>query len=317
MRDAFTKALVEAAKADSRVVLLTGDHGYALFDEFRRVCPDQYINAGIAEQNMIGVAAGLAKAGFRPVVYGLSAFIPVRVLEQIKLDVCYEELPVIFVGDGAGVVYGSWGTSHQSTEDIGALRSLPHIRILSPADRHEAAACMNLAFKAEKPVYFRIGKADLGDIHEGTPELNWGDLLQIRNGDGEIAFIATGSMLKTALKVSEDWADSSIWTAPCVKPISEEQVASICRNHRVVVTLEEHSAYGGLGAAVAEISTTHAPTWICRIGIRDRFSQYSGSYNYLMREHGLDAESVTSQINEFLARINYQNNSILSAAEIA
>ncbi len=122
MRNAFSRALVDAARNDPRVVLLTGDHGYALFDEFRQVSPEQYVNAGVAEQNMVGVAAGLAKAGLRPVVYGLSAFVPVRVLEQIKLDICYEQLPVLLIGDGAGVVYSSLGTSHQSTEDIAALR---------------------------------------------------------------------------------------------------------------------------------------------------------------------------------------------------
>src|SRR5436309_2899894 len=140
MRNAFASALIQAAQTDPRVLLLTGDHGYALFDEFRRVCPDQYLNAGVAEQNMVGVAAGLAKGGLRPVVYGLSAFVPIRVLEQIKLDVCYESLPVVFIGDGAGVVYGTLGTSHQSTEDIAALRALPHLGILSPADDFEMTA---------------------------------------------------------------------------------------------------------------------------------------------------------------------------------
>src|SRR5438093_7902351 len=133
MRNAFATALVRAARADERVVLLTGDHGYSLFDEFRRECPGQYLNAGVAEQNMVGVAAGLAKAGYRPVVYGLSAFVPIRVLEQIKLDVCYEDLPVVFLGDGAGVVYSTLGSSHQSTEDLAALRALPGLTILSPA----------------------------------------------------------------------------------------------------------------------------------------------------------------------------------------
>src|SRR6516165_8792445 len=151
MRNAFASALVRAARNDPRVLLLTGDHGYALFDEFRKVCPAQYINAGVAEQNMVGVAAGLAKGGFRPVVYGLSAFIPVRVLEQIKMDVCYQELPVVFMGDGAGVVYSTLGTSHQSTEDVAALRALPHLGILSPADDLEMTACMELAFRREGP----------------------------------------------------------------------------------------------------------------------------------------------------------------------
>src|ERR1700688_3235721 len=118
MRKAFSDALVDAARSDPRVLLLTGDHGYALFDAFRRYFPERFLNAGVAEQNMVGVAAGLAKSGLRPVVYGLSAFVPVRVLEQIKMDVCYESLPVIFAGDGAGVVYSTLGTSHQCTEDI-------------------------------------------------------------------------------------------------------------------------------------------------------------------------------------------------------
>src|SRR5438270_13533078 len=130
MRTAFANALIRAARADERIVLLTGDHGYSLFDEFRRVCPHQYLNAGVAEQNMVGVAAGLAKGGLRPVVYGLSAFVPMRVLEQIKLDVCYEELPVVFVGDGAGLVYSHLGTSHQCTEDIAVLRVQPCLRIV-------------------------------------------------------------------------------------------------------------------------------------------------------------------------------------------
>src|SRR5947207_11709326 len=146
MRMTFSNILCEAAQADPRLLLLTGDHGYALFDPFRGVCPDQYINAGVAEQNMVGVAAGLAKGGFRPVVYGLSAFVPIRVLEQIKMDVCYEHLPVIFIGDGAGVVYSTLGTSHQSTEDVSALRGVPCLSILSPADAAEMTAAMGLAF---------------------------------------------------------------------------------------------------------------------------------------------------------------------------
>src|SRR5256714_8343690 len=155
MRNAFSAALVRAAQRDPRVLLLTGDHGYALFDESRRVCPGQYLNAGVAEQNMVGVAAGLAKGGFRPVVYGLSAFVPIRVLEQIKLDVCYENLPVVFVGDGAGVVYGTLGASHQAGEDVAVLRAVPNLRILSPADAVEMAACMQLGLECDGPVYLR------------------------------------------------------------------------------------------------------------------------------------------------------------------
>ena len=131
MRDAFSKSLVDIAKKDPNVILLTGDHGYALFDEFRKIIPNQYINAGIAEQNMVGMAAGLARVGFRPFVYGLSAFIPIRVLEQIKIDIAHDNLPIVLLGDGAGFVYSHLGTSHQSTEDISATRSLPNLTIKS------------------------------------------------------------------------------------------------------------------------------------------------------------------------------------------
>ena len=300
MRAAFSAALVKAAVDDERVLLLTGDHGYSLFDDFRRARPGQYINAGVAEQNMVGVAAGLAKGGYRPIVYGLSAFVPVRVLEQVKLDVCYQELPVVFIGDGAGVVYSALGSSHQSTEDIAALRALPHLAILSPADAHEMTGCMELATHAHGPVYLRMGKADLGAVHAAPPRIEWGKLLRVQTSDGPLAWVATGSMVKTALAVAAEWPGSEVYSAPCIKPLDCEQVADVCRRHRAVIVLEEHSTYGGLGSALAEIVTADAPTWVCRIGIRDRFSRYCGSYGYLMAEHGLDNASVAQQVRDFL-----------------
>jgi transketolase len=302
MRNAFSGALVAAAQADPRVLLLTGDHGYALFDDFRRLCPGQYINAGVAEQNMVGVAAGLAKAGFRPVVYGLSAFVPVRVLEQIKLDVCYENLPVIFIGDGAGVVYSTLGTSHQSTEDVAALRAVPNLSILSPADALEMAACMRLALSAEQPVYLRMGKADLGKVHDAPPALGWGELCPVRSGTGPLGWIATGSMVVSALAAARQWPGSAVWSAPSLKPLNEDAVVAACERHEVLIVLEEHSVLGGLGAAVAEIATSRSPTWICRVGIADRFSQYCGSYHYLMEEHHLTPEAIVEQVHAFLAR---------------
>jgi transketolase len=303
MRNAFSRALVEAARNDERILLLTGDHGYSLFDEFRKACPDQYFNAGVAEQNMVGVAAGLAKGGYRPVVYGLSAFVPVRVLEQIKLDVCYEDLSVLFIGDGAGVVYSTLGTSHQSTEDVAALRGLPRLGILSPADGYEMTACMELAFRTTGPVYLRMGKSDLATVHKEKPALDWGDLCPVRTGNGPLAWIATGSMVPTAVEVAAHWQGSAVWSAPSLKPLDEGTVSKICRSHEAVIVLEEHSVYGGLGSAVCEIATEHAPTRVCRVGIPDRFSRYCGSWSYLMREHGLDAEAVGRQVQEFLERV--------------
>jgi transketolase len=302
MRNAFSSALVEAARRDGRVLLLTGDHGYALFDELRRACPEQYLNAGVAEQNMVGVAAGLAKGGFRPVVYGLSAFVPVRVLEQIKMDVCYEELPVVFVGDGAGVVYSALGTSHQSTEDVAALRAIPHLRILSPADDREMRACMRLALGCDGPVYLRMGKTDLGSVHVDVPEVEWGRMLPLRPGSGPLVWLATGSMVTTALAASSAWPGSAVWSAPSLKPLDADHVVAACAPHEVVVVLEEHSQHGGLSSAVAEATAAHGPRWVCPVGVRDRFSRFCGSYAYLMREHGLDVESVRQRVQQFLAR---------------
>jgi transketolase len=301
MRTSFSHALVQAAQADPRILLLTGDHGYALFDEFRRACPSQYINAGVAEQNMVGVAAGLAKGGFRPVVYGLSAFVPIRVLEQIKIDICYEELPVVFIGDGAGVVYSALGTSHQSTEDLAALRVLPSLRILSPADDLEMTSCMGLALQHEGPVYLRMGKADLGRVHDTPPRCRWGQLCQVRAGKGPLGWIATGSMVHTGLSASRQWPGSGVWSAPVVKPLDAEAVLQVVRHHSIVITLEEHSIHGGLGSAVAEVVAERGAARVFRIGIRDRFSRCCGTYGYLMQEHGLDAESVTRQIEGLLA----------------
>jgi transketolase len=304
MRAEFSDALVAACRRDPRVMLLTGDHGYALFDPLRSACPDQYLNAGIAEQNMVGVAAGMAKAGLRPIVYGLSAFMPVRTLEQIKMDVCYEGLPVIFIGDGAGVVYSSLGTSHQSTEDVSALRAVPQITILSPADGPEMQACMQLALELDSPVYLRMGKADLGVIHAEPPTLAPGNLLKVRGGGGSLTWIATGSMVHTALRAADAWPESAVWSAPCIKPLDVDTVATICDRSEAVIVLEEHSVYGGLGSAVAEISAEHAPTRVLRVGIQDRFSQFCGSYNYLMSEHQLTVADVERQVRGFLAKFD-------------
>lgn len=309
MRTAFSDTLVRLARQDSNILLLTGDHGYALFDAFRKECPDQYINAGIAEQNMVGMAAGLARAGFRPVVYGLSAFIPVRVVEQIKLDVAHDQLPVIFIGDGAGFVYSHLGTSHQSTEDIACTRAIPDLAVLSPADRHELTACMELAYRSRGPVYLRMGKSDRGDVHPEALALSdltmAGRLLPVLPGAAgrhRVAFIATGSMVRTAVEIArEEYPGAQVWSAPFIKPVDATQVADICRQSDVVVTLEEHSVHGGLGSLVAEIASEQAPVRILRIGVPDRFSAHCGTYDYLLKEHGLARSMVAERIRSYLA----------------
>lgn len=303
MRAAFSEALVALANADPRVLLLTGDHGYALFDTFRRECPQQYINAGIAEQNMVGMAAGLAKAGFRPFVYGLSAFVPVRVLEQIKIDVAHDHLPVVFLGDGAGFVYSHLGTSHQSTEDIACARAIPNLAVYSPADRFEMTACMDLAYAARSPVYLRMGKSDRGDVHAGPLDaVQVAQLLEVRKGTpGAPALVATGSMVVTALRLARQYFPAfAVWSAPFIKPAPTAQIAALCRDSDYVITLEEHSIFGGLGSLVAEIACDKAPTRVIRIGVEDRFTEQCGTHEYLLREHGLDDESIRQRLDALL-----------------
>lgn len=302
MRDAFSNALVRLALSDPKVLLLTGDHGYALFDEFRKRCPDQYINAGIAEQNMVGMAAGLARVGFRPFVYGLAAFVPIRTVEQIKLDIAHDDLPVVLLGDGAGFVYSHLGTSHQSTEDIACTRAIPGLEVLSPADRFEMTACMDHAYAKRGPVYLRMGKSDCGDVHPGPiGALQSGRLLKLREGrSGLPGLIATGSMVRIAMDIAHP-RELTVWSAPSLKPLSVNDVQIAARSCSGLVTLEEHSVLGGLGAAVTEITSEHAPTRVLRVGVPDRFSQHCGTYSYLLCEHGIDIKSAGRRIDDFIS----------------
>jgi transketolase len=298
MRATLSSLLTRRAQADSRTLLLTGDHGYALFDEFRRNCPAQYINCGVAEQNMVGVAAGLAKAGFRPIVYGLAAFVPIRVLEQIKIDVCLEDLPVMFLGDGAGFVYSTLGSSHQCFEDVGALRPMPNIALYSPADRTELAWCFGQATASSSASYLRLGKADLGDVHEGGFAPSAADAFYpvIAQGQDSLC-LATGSMVKPAKDViathALGWDLSSVFR---LKDISLDGLLSLCRGYSRVFTIEEHAVQGGLGSIVAEALAGKLTADVRRIGIEDRFSGECGSYAHLLKYHGLDPASLLAAL---------------------
>jgi transketolase len=305
MREVLSNALVNLGKKDQNILLLTGDHGYSLFDNFRRECPDQYINAGVAEQNMVGMAAGLARSGYRPIVYGLSSFIPIRVLEQIKLDVAHDNLPIIFIGDGAGFVYSHLGTSHQSTEDIACCRVIPNLSVYSPSDKFELEQCFNIAYHNKSPVYLRLGKADLGDIYQRKFELKLGELVKVNSTDKPIySFIGTGSMVKTAIDIANNFSeDINVWSAPFIKPINRAMVEKICLNSKAIVVFEEHSKYGGLGSLISEISVASHPVKILQIAVNDRFSEKCGTYEYLLKEHGLNFEAIHKKVSKFFKAI--------------
>jgi transketolase len=309
MRATFSSVLTQLAVSDPKVLLLTGDHGYALFDEFRNTCPAQYINAGIAEQNMVGMAAGLAKMGFKPFVYGLSAFVPVRVVEQIKLDIAHDALHVTLIGDGAGFVYSHLGTSHQSAEDIACTRAIPNLSIMSPADRHELKACMMFAYSSSSATYLRLGKADLGDVHtsEVDEESLRSPILCARKNSSEdekdIVFFATGSMVKVACHLATaNYSNATVYSIPMIKPLRDEDIISLCLDARVVVVMEEHSIIGGLSGAILEACSSVGLPPLLRIGVKDRFSSLCGSYEYLLQEHGLNMNQILKDIDRFLEK---------------
>lgn len=294
MRATLSSLLIQTAQADPNVLVLTGDHGYALFDGLRKHHPDQYLNCGVAEQNMVGVAAGLAKSGFRPIVYGLAAFIPIRVLEQIKLDICYEGLPVILLGDGAGFVYSTLGASHQCFEDVAALRAVPNMSIFSPADRHELVWSFNRARKLSGPAYLRLGKADLGDVHAGPLAEDFDDCLcPVIDRAAENLCLAAGSMVSMAKRAIENAGLAyDLYSVPWLKTIDAERIFRLCQSRKRIVVAEEHSIYGGLGSIVAEAI---AGKMLCRfdiIGIRDVFTEDCGTYAHLKVHHGLDERSI-------------------------
>ncbi len=303
MRQAFSDTLIKLASDDARVVLLTGDHGYALFDEFRQRLPGQYINAGIAEQNMVGMAAGLAKVGMRPIVYGLSAFIPVRVVEQIKIDIAHDNLPVILMGDGAGLVYSHLGTSHQSLEDIAVLRSLPNMSICSPADRFELKACMQFAYQSSSSFYIRMGKADRGDIHNeqlATVD-RFHSVIDAGYMPTRLLFLATGSMVASARQLATMYfREADVYSVPVIHPLSTQQLLNLVNEARLIVTFEEHCDAGGLGSAVCETVSAHRPVRVLRLGSPHKFSSHCGTYEYLLAEHGLDTASLKSRIDSAL-----------------
>jgi transketolase len=303
VRQTLVRCILEAALQDERIVLLSGDHGYGLFDEFRRILPDRFLNCGVAEQNMVGVASGMAKAGLRPVVYGLASFVPMRVLEQIKLDICYENRRVLFLGDGAGVVYAQLGISHQCCEDIAALRPLPTMALFSAADHHEMLACAQLALERDGPSYLRIGKGDLGDVHAGPVSLALGDLLELQPGAGPIAWLTTGSMVKQTQTIARRWPGSAVWSVPCLKPVNGDQLRRICQRHAVVVTVEEHALDGGLGSMVCETAAVLGQTRVCRIAIENPFLNACGSYDYLLEQHGLGLEEIAARVIGFLEQV--------------
>jgi transketolase len=307
VRTAFIRTLNELADKDPRICLIVGDLGYSVIEEFEGKHPDQFVNAGVAEQNMIGIAAGMAMAGKVVFTYSIGNFGTLRCLEQIRNDVCYHRANVKVVAVGGGLAYGNLGVTHHASEDVAILRALPNMTVVSPGDPIEAALATRAVAALDGPCYLRLGKAGEPVVHEDEPRFELGRALTLRDG-GDITLIASGGMLATASSVSAQLAGKGLsvrlLSMHTIKPIDREAVIEAANQTKLIFTLEEHSVEGGLGGAVAEVLAElepgHAP--LKRIGLRPEFNKVVGDQKYLKATHGLDEEGVMKTIQTMITR---------------
>ncbi|MBN8539885.1 MAG: transketolase [Deltaproteobacteria bacterium] len=300
MRERLSDLLVKACTADSRRVVLSGDHGYALFDALRKESPKSFINVGVMEQAMVGMAAGLAKSGARPIVYGLSAFIPIRVLEQMKMDVCHVGYPVIFLGDGAGLVYSTLGASHQCGEDVAALKPLPGMKIFTPADAEELEAVFNEALATNGPCYIRIGKSDRPAVSDERLSSTAPRLLRKTSSERPI-LVTMGSMTAFGNQLAGEF-DLGHLSVLRVKPIHKELV-EILHTAKEIWVLEEHHRSGGLASTISDAlidegySVPKMKIW----SLKDQFVHTCGSYQHALSEHQLSDQQVRQSFGQNLS----------------
>lgn len=303
MRNAFAKEILEIARRDDRVVLLMADIGNRLFDGFKDEFPDRFFNCGIAEANMISVAAGLANEGLRPVCYTIAPFVTYRVLEQIRVDICYHQQPVTLVGTGAGLSYAGLGATHHSCEDLAVMRVLPDMQVLAPADSYELVSCLGAAIRSDKASYIRIGKKGEPLVYSEAPEVKVGGSI-IHREKGEIAILSCGTMLSSALEAADALAAKgircSVTSCYSVKPLDEGLLRRRSSESRLIVSLEEHSVVGGFGSAVAEWMTVpgrYGPP-LLRLGTSDSFIHETSTQTSARERFGLLPDQIAKQIED-------------------
>jgi transketolase len=307
VRTAFIQALNDLASEDPRVCLVVGDLGYSVIEEFASKHPDQFVNAGVAEQNMVGLAAGLAMTGKVVFTYSIGNFGTLRCLEQIRNDVAYHRANVKVVAVGGGLAYGNLGVTHHASEDVAILRSLPNMVVVSPGDPVEAGLATRALVAYDGPAYLRLGKAGEPVVHADEPRFDLGKAITLRDGR-DISLIASGSMLATANVVASNLVKKGLsvrlLSMHTIKPLDREAVIAAATQTKWVVTLEEHSVEGGLGGAVAEVlaemEAGHAP--LKRIGLRPEFNKVVGDQKYLKSLHGLDEDGVMKTIEPLITR---------------
>jgi transketolase len=302
MRASFVRALAEIARKDHRVMVVTPDMGFSVLEKLRADFPDRVINSGIAEQNSVGIAAGLALAGKIVYVYSIVPFVTMRPFEQVRVDVCYQNLPVKLVGSGGGLTYGSLGPTHHSIEDISIMRSLPNMSVLCPGDPFESELCTEFAYNLPGPAYLRLGKGS-GDpqIHKSKPVLVSGQGIKLREGT-QATILVTGNLLHNAMLAADLLGETGIscgvFSFPVVKPLDHRFIISMADEGTPIFTLEEHSTIGGLGSAVSDaVVEAGIEVPLRKIALPDRFCKETGSQDYLRKLNGLDPQSIAKIIS--------------------
>lgn len=298
MRAEFAKALTQLAHDDRRIVLLTGDLGYSVLEPFREAHPDRFFNVGVAEQNMLGIATGLAESGYVPFVYSIASFASMRAYEFVRNGAVVHHLPIRIVGVGAGFDYGANGATHYALEDIALMRVQPGLAVIAPADRNQAVAALVATTDVIGPVYFRLARAgDPVPGFDGRFELGRAQLLK---DGGDAALVALGASATTALEAAAmlegRGVSTSVVLVASVSPPPVSDLVELLAEVPLVATLEAHYAVGGLGSLVAETMAEHALRGrLVRCGPRE-LPRVSGSQQYLDELHGLSPAGVAEQV---------------------
>lgn len=306
MRDTFVRTLVELAKENKNIELITGDLGFGVLKPFWEQCPDQFTNAGIAEQNMTTVAAGMALEGKIVFTYSIGNFPTLRCLEQIRNDCAYHNANVKIVCIGGGFVYGSLGMSHQATEDLAIMRALPDVIVMAPGDLVEAEECTKAISAYEGTCYLRLGRGGEKPIHNKIDNFQIGKAIRVKDGE-RIAIFSTGAIFEEVqraydLLLEKDY-NPAIYTFPTVKPIDSEVIRKCAEDFDLLVTCEEHNIVGGFGSAVAEVvaEMRQKKAYLLRIGLNNEYSVKVGNQKYLRERYGIDGNSIANRIMEAIS----------------
>ena len=301
MRNAFAEEAVTLASEDEQYFLLSGDIGNRLFNTYKERFSERFMNCGVAEANMTGVAAGMAMAGLRPMTYTIATFNTARCLEQIRVDVCFHNLPVTIVGVGAGLSYAGLGYTHHATEDIAMMRIFPNMTVLCPGDVAELRVAMHAAHRHDGPVYIRLGKKGEPNVHKGTPNFQIGKAITLSEGD-EVCLLGVGTSLpevETAARLLTDKGVSvRLVSFHTIKPLDDALLAEIFETFKVVSLIEEHSCLGGAGSAVAEwlVKQSNYKAKFISISLPDEIFHQAGSQEYARQKLGLLAQNIAHRV---------------------